>query len=98
MAASVQVSRTPASKNHPRAPTTGVREAPRHEIAGRHAATAVVLFADQSNLILEEDERPDFYRTDDRWLRLKEVDSIKVPEKDIKKWAGKPRRNLFEVV
>jgi hypothetical protein len=31
----VQVSRTPASQNHPRAPTTGVREAPRHEIAGR---------------------------------------------------------------
>ena len=33
--ACVQVSRTPASQNHPRAPTTGVREAPRHEIAGR---------------------------------------------------------------
>lgn len=31
----VQVSRTPASQKHPRAPTTGVREAPRHEIAGR---------------------------------------------------------------
>jgi hypothetical protein len=31
----VQVSRTPASRNHPRAPTTGVREAPRDEIAGR---------------------------------------------------------------
>src|SRR6202045_2837530 len=35
MSAIVQVSRTPASQNHPRAPTTGVREAPRHEIAGR---------------------------------------------------------------
>ncbi len=35
MSALVQVSRTPASQNHPRAPTTGVREAPRHEIAGR---------------------------------------------------------------
>jgi hypothetical protein len=33
--APVQVSRTPASQKHPRAPTTGVREAPRHEIAGR---------------------------------------------------------------
>jgi RES domain len=61
-----------------------------------HAATAVVLFADQSNLILEEDERPDFYRADDRWLRLKEVDSIKVTEEHIKKWASKPRRYLFE--
>jgi Peptide methionine sulfoxide reductase len=35
ISAPVQVSRTPASRNHPRAPTTGVREAPRHEIAGR---------------------------------------------------------------
>src|SRR6266852_3633031 len=31
----VQVSRTPASRDYRRAPTTGVREAPRHEIAGR---------------------------------------------------------------
>src|SRR5436190_18171036 len=29
----VQVSRTPASRGHPRALTAGVREAPRHEIA-----------------------------------------------------------------
>ena len=29
----MQVSRTPASQNHPPAPTTGVREAPRDEIA-----------------------------------------------------------------
>src|ERR1700732_2289375 len=35
MSLHVQVSRTPASQQHPRAPTTGVREAPRHEIAGR---------------------------------------------------------------
>ena len=35
MSASVQVFWTPASRNHPRAQTTGVREAPRHEIAGR---------------------------------------------------------------
>src|ERR1700731_4056116 len=35
MSATVQVSRTPASQNRSRAPTTGVREAPRHEIAGR---------------------------------------------------------------
>ncbi len=33
--APVQVSQTPASQNHPGAPTTGVRVAPRHEIAGR---------------------------------------------------------------
>ena len=35
ISAPVQVSRAPASRNHPRAPTTGVREAPRYEIAGR---------------------------------------------------------------
>ena len=35
MSAFVQVSRTPASQNDPRAPTADVREAPRHEIAGR---------------------------------------------------------------
>jgi hypothetical protein len=33
--APVQVSRTPASRDYRGAPTTGVREAPRHEIAGR---------------------------------------------------------------
>ncbi len=35
MSGTVQVSRTPASRDYRRAPTTGVREAPRHEIAGR---------------------------------------------------------------
>src|SRR5258708_12556081 len=35
MSGVVQVSRTPASRDYRRAPTTGVREAPRHEIAGR---------------------------------------------------------------
>src|ERR1700760_4027858 len=32
MSGIVQVSRTPAWRGHPRAPTAGVREAPRHEI------------------------------------------------------------------
>jgi hypothetical protein len=35
MSTHVQVSRTPASRDYRRARTTGVREAPRHEIAGR---------------------------------------------------------------
>jgi len=68
----------------------------RYASSRRHAATAIVLFADQSNLILEKSERPDFYRVDDRWLRLKEITSIEVTETDIKKWAAKPRRDLFE--
>jgi hypothetical protein len=43
----VQVSRTPASQNHPRAPTTGVREAPRHEIAGRKGlGSAAAIYGD----------------------------------------------------
>src|ERR1700760_4737773 len=33
MSGIVQVSRTPAWRGYPRAPTAGVREAPRHEIA-----------------------------------------------------------------
>jgi hypothetical protein len=47
MTAPVQVSRTPASQNHPRAPTTGVREAPRHEIAGRKGlGSAAAIYGD----------------------------------------------------
>ncbi|WP_247832934.1 RES family NAD+ phosphorylase [Bradyrhizobium sp. 200] len=42
----------------------------RYNSSRHHAATALVLFADQSNLILGKDERPEFNRTDDRWLRL----------------------------
>src|ERR1700681_2937788 len=43
----VQVSRTPASQNHPRTPTTGVREAPRHEIAGRRGlGSAAAIYGD----------------------------------------------------
>jgi len=34
MSVRVQVSRTPAWRWHPRAAAAGVREAPRHEIAG----------------------------------------------------------------
>src|ERR1700730_5175656 len=35
MSSCVQFARTPASQTHPRALAAGVREAPRHEIAGR---------------------------------------------------------------
>jgi len=59
----------------------------RYASSRRHAATAIVLFADQSNLILKKEERPDFYFTDNRWLRLKKVDYAQVSRGDIKKWA-----------
>jgi hypothetical protein len=68
----------------------------RYGSSRRHDATAVVLFADQSNLILEKDERPDFYHTDDRWLRLVSGTSIEVSTHDIKCWTAKPRRSLFD--
>lgn len=67
----------------------------RYRSSRRHAETAVVLFADQSNLILKGSERPDFYRTDDRWLRLVKANYLKITDKDIKRWAEKPRRDLF---
>lgn len=63
----------------------------------RHAATAVVLFADQSNLILEGEERPDYYRTDERWLRLIKASLIDVTDDHIERWATKPQRNLFDI-
>lgn len=69
----------------------------RYASSRRHAATALVLFADQSNLILEGDERPDFYRTDHRWLRFESVGCAEVTDEDIKKWTEKPRRGLFDV-
>jgi RES domain len=68
----------------------------RYSSSRRHAATAVVLFADQSNLILEKDERPDFYRTDDRWLHLANRTFVKVSANDIKRWTAKPRCSLFD--
>jgi hypothetical protein len=67
----------------------------RYASSRRDAATALVLFADQSNLILEGDERPDFYRTEHRWLRLKSVGCVEVTDKDIKEWTDKPRDRLF---
>jgi hypothetical protein len=63
----------------------------RYNSSRRHAATALVLFADQSNLILGKDERPEFYRTDDRWLRLVKAGETRVTKHDIGRWAAKPR-------
>ena len=69
----------------------------RYSSSRRHAATALVLFADQSNLVLEKAERPDYYNTDERWLRLVKAKAVDVAEKDIARWAAKPRRALFEM-
>jgi hypothetical protein len=53
-----------------------------------HGATAVVLFADQSNLVLEERDRPKSYITDDRWLGLEEASSAEVTDEDIARWRA----------
>ena len=64
----------------------------RYHSSRRHAGTALVLFADQSHLILDESERPSFYRTEDRWLRLTKVSERSIAEKEIRRWASKPRQ------
>jgi hypothetical protein len=69
----------------------------RYASSRRNVSAAVVLFADQSNLILEGDERPSFYRTDNRWLRLSAVQSVKVTRKDIRKWAPDPIPDEYSV-
>lgn len=56
--------------------------------SSRHdTATAMVLFADQNNVIYEGDERPEYYRTDDRWLRLETATPARVTSRDIERWA-----------
>jgi hypothetical protein len=68
----------------------------RYKSSRRHTETALVLFADQDNLILETPERPEFYRKDDRWVRLVRAVAIRVTAKDIARWAARPRVDLFE--
>ena len=60
---SVQVSRTLASQNHPPAPTTGVREAPRDEIAVSSLAFDEIARYDGT---VFPAARPSFLR---RWIR-----------------------------
>jgi hypothetical protein len=48
----------------------------RYNSSRKNAKTALVLFADQDDLILEKPERPDFYRLEGRWLRLAKANGI----------------------
>lgn len=59
----------------------------RYNSSRNNAATALVLFADQSNLVLEGDEQPDFYYAKGRWLQLTSTQSIAVSQTDIDRWA-----------
>ena len=65
----------------------------RYRSSRRSAGTALVLFADQRDLVFDvKAERPTFYRPDGRWLRLKKAITVKVTPKDIKRWSVKPLR------
>jgi hypothetical protein len=68
----------------------------RYKSSRKNAKTALVLFANQDNLILEKPEWPHFYRLEERWLRLMKASSTKVTEEDIARWASNPRLRLFE--
>ncbi len=67
----------------------------RYKSSRRHTGTALVLFANQNDLVLENGERPELYFPKDRWLRLAKAGRMKVTDDDIKRWASKPRRHLF---
>ena len=73
-------------------PVEGIRYASSHS----STQTALVLFADQTNLLFEEGERPDFYQLKDRWLRLLAASGIKVTSEDIARWTARPRSRLFD--
>jgi hypothetical protein len=68
----------------------------RYNSSRKLAGSALVLFADQRNLILDVPERPDFYRLDDRWLRLVKAGHRRVTRREIIQWAARPRTRLFE--
>jgi hypothetical protein len=66
-------------------PVDGIR----YRSSRRKTSTALVLFADQSNLILEKSEQPEFYRLDkERWLRFIKARARRVTRGDISGWAN----------
>jgi len=68
----------------------------RYRSSRESAKQALVLFADQSNLILEKPEQPEFYREDQRWLRLVKASLVKVKIEDMVRWRPEPRVLWFE--
>jgi hypothetical protein len=60
----------------------------RYQSSRRKAQTALVLFADQENLILEKRDQPQFYHfAKDRWLKLGKASVKSVTASDIDSWA-----------
>jgi RES domain len=67
----------------------------RYKSSRRKAQTALVLFADQDNVILEKSEQRQFYHlARDRWLRLIKASVKRVTAEDIEAWS-KPGGGLF---
>ncbi len=65
-------------------PIDGIRYASSRNNSG----TAIVLFADQDNLVLEKNEQKDYYGlSSDRWISLLEASTKSVSKIDIDKWA-----------
>lgn len=61
----------------------------RYKSSRAGARTAVVLFADRSNLVLEKGEQPQFYHLEkDHWLRLHKATANSVSEHDIARWSS----------
>jgi len=53
------------------------------------AKTALVLFADQRNIVFEGPEQPDFYFLwKDRWLRLLKATQETVSQADLDRWKA----------
>lgn len=68
----------------------------RYNSSRKKGATSLVLFADQNNLVLDEDERPLFYHVERRWIRLVRPCQTNVTGEDLERWAAGPRFDLFE--
>ncbi len=64
----------------------------RYQSSRRNAGTALVLFADQNNLVLEADEQRAFYSLhSDHWLRLSRASTRAVTDADIERWESQAR-------
>ena len=59
----------------------------RYRSSRRGAETAIVLFADATNIVLEPDERPEFYGLyRDRWLRMQVATKRRLTRRDLEQW------------
>lgn len=64
----------------------------RYKSSREHVATSLVLFADQDSLLLPEAERPQFYREEDRWIRLLSAKKRRVKKEQLSKWNPKAKK------